>query len=78
MMAHDMTPDTAWEVVRPGVIRLPTTDVEIHMLDDAAREDLYEVRWRDRVIARTMVLGYAKLRAQDWLSDLLAMGMEPG
>ena len=78
MMAHDMTPDTAWEVVRPGVIRLPTTDVEIHMLDDAAREGLYEVRWRDRVIARTMVLSYAKLRAQDWLADLLAMGMEPG
>ena len=77
-MEHDMQPNTAWEVVRPGVIRLPTTNVEIHLLDDAAREDLYEVRWRDRVITKTATLGYAKLCAQDWVSDLLAMGMEPG
>lgn len=78
MTPHDMLPNTAWEVVQPGVIRLPTTEIEIHLLEDWSRFARYEVRWRDRVIATSMVLGHAKIQAQEWMAELLAMGLEPG
>lgn len=77
-MNVDFRPDTAWEVVRPGVIRIPTTCVEVHLVL-TMRQHHYEVRWQDRTVDNTCFdLDHAKFVAQNWVADLLTMGMDPG
>lgn len=75
-MNVDLRPDTAWEVIRPGVIRIPTTSVEVHLVLDQ-RQPHYEVRWQDHTVDVSLDLDCAKFVAQKWLADLLAMGMDP-
>ena len=70
-------PSTEWTVVSPGVIELPTTGITIQLMPNWSTGHGYQVMWNHREISRTATLDFAKLEAQQWLRELLAMGMEP-
>jgi hypothetical protein len=70
-------PSTEWTVVSPGVIELPTTGITIQLMPNWSTGHRYQVMWNHREISRTATLDFAKLEAQQWLRELLAMGMEP-
>lgn len=66
-----------WTVVSPGIITLPNTGITIHLMSDWSTHHRYQVMWKYREVSRTTTLAIAKLDAQKWLFDLLAMGMDP-
>lgn len=66
-----------WVVTSPGVLIMSTTTIHIHLMDNWHTGHRYTVYWGVKEIGHSATLGYAKLIAQDWVKDLLEMGIEP-
>jgi hypothetical protein len=65
-----------WMVVEPGVIRLPTTSLEIHMDPDLSKLHRFSVVWQSQVVTKSATLDMAKLEAKRWFADMLSMGFD--